>query len=89
MKRTIAGLIAGLVLGSAGTVVAASQAWSKRSAGVYSCSGYSQAVHCKSDSYIPRYKVSIIQNLVIVSFGGSEIFSCYTSRRPGACADLR
>lgn len=52
MRKMIAGILAGLVLGTTGTAVAAQQyGYWHNSGNDYKCQGYSKGVYCNSGGY--------------------------------------
>ncbi len=94
MKRTIAALVAGLVLGGTGTAVAASQFWAKSWPGVARCESATSptlgvVVACQSKAYTPAYSFSISRRAVTLGFNGKLIFNCYTRYTPPRCQDNR
>jgi hypothetical protein len=88
LKRTLAALIAGIVLGSAG-VASAIGYWSKSSPGIYSCQGSASGLICKTQSYRPRYSVLIQRRHIALYFNGSVIFGCDPAYASGSCTDFR
>jgi hypothetical protein len=72
MRRTIAALIAGLVLGITGTAVAAGGYWAEGGSG-YKCEGITSGVSCNSG----LYQVGITRDYVYVQKRRTkETFGC-------------
>ena len=84
MRRIVAALLAGIVIGSVGMASAAPQ-W--RSGGrTYSCLGSNVSVFCKETNYRLNYEVAIFPSLVTVSYGSKIIYSCKRKSQPqGNC----
>lgn len=75
MRRLLAGLIAGLMLGATGVAGAATAVgyWTQGGTS-YSCSGVSSGVICK-EKY-GRYKISITPTFVGISYGAKAYLGC-------------
>jgi hypothetical protein len=88
MKKAIAGLIAGLILGSASIGVAATQGWDNRGPG-YKCLGNSLGALCNQTGPGLTWSVMVNKKSVAVFAGerGDPIFACY--RGKSKCSDLR
>lgn len=82
MRRTIAALIAGLVLGITGTAVAAQNYyWSEKGTG-YKCEGITGGVHCNAGNY----QVGVTRDFVYVQNRYTkETFGCRKRARWSTC----
>lgn len=89
MKRAVLILLVGLALGIAGTAAATVHYWSKSSPGVYTCQGIPSGGTCRSESYTPRYRVTVLKDRIIVSFNNHVIFGCMTRYSSDSCDDFR
>ena len=76
MKRTVASLIAGIVIGSTGVGIASTQDYWKQGGRTFSCSGDAVSVFCKETNWRTNYKVAIFPSLVTVSHGSKVVFGC-------------
>jgi hypothetical protein len=90
VRRTLAGLLVGLMLGTTGTIAAAPQSyWRHALPGVYTCTGAGRYAKCRTERYTPRYSVIVAPKAIGLYFNGEGIFYCNTGYRPGRCGDLR
>lgn len=76
MKRTIAGLIAGLVLGVAGTAGAMTSAYWEGKGPTYTCSGVSSGASCH-ERY-GQYGIYITRDFVAITRGKKDkaVYGC-------------
>jgi hypothetical protein len=73
MKRTIAALIAGLVLGISGTAVAATAVYWEKNGNGYRCQGISSGVTCNAG----YYQIGVTRDYVYVQRRSTEqTFGC-------------
>jgi hypothetical protein len=88
MKKLVAGLMIGLVLGVSSTAaIAASTVYWKRGGGSYSCEGTYTGVICKETNYQPAYSVAIVRGNIIAAYRGRVIFGCDRGYSPGGNCD--
>lgn len=89
MKRTIAAIIAGLLIGTTGTAIAATTSgfW-QQSGNSYSCQGSPRSVSCKETGWKTNYSIAFTPNYVIVSFGSRVIFGCDRPKQPQYNCDM-
>ena len=80
MRRLLAGLVAGCVLGSVGTALAGT-AWTSGGT-TYRCTGSNVSVFCKETNWRTGYEVAIYPGAVSVSFGSKLIYHCNRKKRP-------
>jgi hypothetical protein len=90
MKKLIAGLVAGIVLGSTSVGIAATTSyWDGHGAG-YKCEGTATGAICQHTRYGTKYGV-LVQGKQMAVFVGknSPIFSCMQGKGVYACTDFR
>jgi len=77
MKKVIAGLVAGLVLGSVSTAGAATN-WTYwvRGGASYTCTGIETGVICKEKPWSGVYRVSITPSFVGIFRGSHAVYGC-------------
>ncbi len=89
MKGKITALVIGLVLGSTGVAVGASQIapW-RHTAPSYTCHGFSPAAWCRL-RYTP-YDAYVHAGRIGIFYGGHVVFDCASGRDPVYnCTDYR
>jgi hypothetical protein len=87
MRKLIAGLVSGLLLGSVG-VATASSYWKEGGTG-YTCSGIANGAICHQDGYW-RYGVLVThKNIVIFRGRNTPLMACYRDRSSDGCVDFR
>jgi hypothetical protein len=85
MKKIIAALIAGIVLGTAGVGIAATSGyWTGNGVG-YRCEGTSSGAICDQTGYTTLVK----GNSITIFKGEDPIFTCNRGRSIKACSDYR
>jgi hypothetical protein len=88
MKSKIALLLAGVVLGSVGTGLAATKLYWSQAHGPYSCEGDGSFVNCKRK--YTGYAVYVMGQQLGISFGGRVILNCKPGYNPlRNCNDFR
>lgn len=89
MKKLIAGLISGIVLGASGVGLAAGGYWSGNGTG-YKCEGYYGAAICNQSGYGTRYSVMVKSGTVVIFQGKNDpIFECKRGYSAYRCTDYR
>jgi len=87
MKKLIAGLVAGLILGSA-SVAGATTSWTYwvRGGSSYTCTGIDSGVLCKERSWSGLYGVSITKDYVGITRRGHALSGCKRGYEDAATA---
>jgi hypothetical protein len=82
MRKTLAALVAGIVLGTTGTGIAATQVYWHQDGRDYSCEGVANGVICKSGGY----RVGVTRSFVFVQKNGTkQTYACTKWQSFGAC----
>jgi hypothetical protein len=91
MKKAIAGLIAGFVLGTASVGVAATQSLWERGGNGYKCWGVSSGAICNQTGSGVTWSTMIDKKSVVIMAGerGSVAFGCYRGKSKWSCRDFR
>lgn len=82
MKKIIASIIAGIVLGSTSVGIAASQNYWKNGGKTYTCTGSTVSVFCKETNWKTGYEVAIMPSRIAVYFGSNPVFACNRKQTP-------
>lgn len=76
MRKVIAGLVAGLVLGVTGTAGATLTNYWEGQGNTYTCEGVETGMHCKERSGYGLYNIWITPKYVDISRGKKIVYGC-------------
>lgn len=86
MKKTLAALVAGLVLGGTGTAIAGTSLYWERSGNDYHCEGIATGFRCSSGGF----KVGTTKDFLYISRGSARngpVFACQKWKSWTACIE--